>query len=112
MSPTFFQLRLEFCYGQEKQLVFVQAFSKINKVSIDYFLCSQFKRNPINNNSDGISELSLTQNLQQISVEFLESPQPFLEEKKREREMEKCEMRCIVERGILLSKNLTPRNDT
>ena len=86
MSPAFFQLRLEFCYGQEKQLVFVQAFSKINKVSIDYFLCYQFKRNPINNNSDRISELSLTQNLQQISVEFLESPQQFLKEKKdRER---------------------------
>ena len=56
VSPAFFQLRLEFCYGQEKQLVFVQAFSKINKVSIDDFLCSQFNRNPIDNNSDSISK--------------------------------------------------------
>ncbi|KAK2566740.1 hypothetical protein P5673_009413 [Acropora cervicornis] len=28
---TFFWFRLEFCYGQEKQLVFVQVFLKLNK---------------------------------------------------------------------------------
>ena len=32
---TFFWFLLEFCYGQEKQLVFVQVFLKLNKVSID-----------------------------------------------------------------------------
>ena len=36
---TFFWFRLEFSYGQEKQPAFVQAFSKLNKVSID---CSFF----------------------------------------------------------------------
>ena len=36
---TFFWFRLEFCYGQEKQLVFVQVFLKLNRVSVD---CSFF----------------------------------------------------------------------
>ena len=34
-----FWFRLEFCYGQEKQLVFVQVFLKLNRVSVD---CSFF----------------------------------------------------------------------
>ena len=36
---TFLWFRLEFSYGQEKQLAFVQVFLKLNKVSID---CSFF----------------------------------------------------------------------
>ena len=39
MRLTCFWFRLEFCYGQEKQLDFVQVFLKLNKVSID---CSFF----------------------------------------------------------------------
>ena len=40
---TFFWFRLKFCYGQEKQLIFVQVFLKLNKVR-QYrlqFLCLQ-----------------------------------------------------------------------
>ena len=39
MSSAFFQHRLQFCYGQEKQLVYVPAFSKTNKVSIGFKSC-------------------------------------------------------------------------
>lgn len=40
MSSACFQHRLQFCYGQEKQLVYVPAFSKTNKVSIGFKSCS------------------------------------------------------------------------
>ena len=50
---TFFQFRLEFCYGQEKQLVFVQVFLKLNKVSACrlQFLCFEFLRKAVEKHS-------------------------------------------------------------
>ena len=90
-SPAFFQLLLEFCYGQEKQLVFVQAFSKINKVSTDSFLCSHLRENK----SILLNGILRSEKLLIIYTRYRLSFWNHLSrssKKKIEREAKKCEM--------------------
>ena len=53
---TFFWFRLEFCYGQVTQQVFVRVFLKLNKVSIDCnFFAVIFLREAVEKHSTTVS---------------------------------------------------------